>query len=47
MIDEKIFERSLSYGYFWRSLICLLTESKKCTYWQDEIEKLKFNEAIR
>ena len=34
-IEEEIFERSLSYEYFWRSLICVMIDSKKCTYWSD------------
>lgn len=35
-IEDKIYEKSLSYEYFWRSLVSILLDSTKCEYWIQE-----------
>ena len=35
-IEEKIYQKSLSYEYFWRNLVSYLLESKvEDNYWHD------------
>ena len=45
--EDEIFKRSLSYEYFWRSLICVMTDSKQCNYWTDNLNKENFKNAVK
>ena len=45
--EDEIFKRSLSYEYFWRSLICVMVDSKQCNYWTDNLNKENFKNAVK
>jgi hypothetical protein len=41
-IEDSIFKKSLSYEYFWRGLVTNLIDSKKCQYWNNDLDKQRF-----
>ena len=45
--EDDIFKRSLSYEYFWRSLICVMFDSKQCNYWSDAQNNENFKNAVQ
>ena len=45
--ENEIFKRSLSYEYFWRSLISLMLDSKECKYWSDINNRENFKKAVK
>ena len=44
---NEIFQKSISYEYFWRALITFMIDSNNCEYWTDMNNKQKFISAIK